>query len=403
MRLSNYPEYADDALYGRQPEVLWGTTAPDGDADSPVEWKSARDGTLYVRSDGTDSRVYQKRGNVPEDADWKELGLATGGTSVAAEIGVPLHTLYRVASNNAVEPLHTGSLKRTIPIPLVNILEVGSNNFFNAAANGGVLATDTTPIKEYTNGDTDSSARFRWAAGNSDPLHIQFPIPLDYDEASDFTFRVLAAMGGATNTPALTLESYFGVGGSKVTDTTGNITGTTPALYTATIAHADIPASAKTMSIEITPGSHGTDTLLLYSAEMEYTVKVGPYYGTVNGDTDSNRVVTWPAGDVTPVVFEVFLPSDLDDDENVLVNFWAKSGGATDTPALSLDSYFDEGDTKVEDDSAALTSSYAKKTATIAASDVPTTPHKLTVEVTPGTHSTDAVLLSMISVSYTRL
>lgn len=404
MRLSNFPEYADDPTLGRPPDILWGTTAPDGDADSPVEWKSARLGTLYVRSVASNTKLYQKQANVPEDADWIELGAATGATSVSASIPINLSNVWVTSGNNSYARVTSGVEKKTIPIPLGSLREVSSNNFINAAGNGGLLATDTTPIIEFTNGDTDSAVRLRWAAANVDAVALQVPIPLDYDEATAITLRAVAAMGGAADTPVIDIDTFFDVGDTKVEDATGAITGTTVAAYTATIAAADIPAGAKTVSIELTPAAHGTDTLLLYSLELEYNVaQTGVYYGTVNGDTDSNRVLTWPAGNATPVVFDTYLPADLDDGEDVTVTIWGKMASNNDTPVISLDSYFDEGDTKVEDDSSAFGDAYAAEVATIGAADVPTTPHKLTIELTPGAHATDALYVSAIFIGYTRL
>jgi hypothetical protein len=84
----------------------------------------------------------------------------------------------------------------------------------------------------------------------------------------------------------------------------------------------------------------------------------------------------------------------------VVIHFRAKSGGATDTPTIASDAYFNEGDTKVEDVSAALGAAYAEKTITIAAADVPAGAQTLTVELTPGAHTTDTIVLSAIWIEY---
>ena len=158
-----------------------------------------------------------------------------------------------------------------VPVPLTGIREVAANNLQNIAANGGLLATDTTPILEFTNGDTDSAWRMRWAAANVDPISFQVPLPPDIDEASNVTVHMLAAMGGAADTPVISADSYFNVGDTKVEDDSAAITGTTPAEYAITIAAADVPAGAQTMTVELTPGAHGTDTLLIYAVWVEYT------------------------------------------------------------------------------------------------------------------------------------
>ena len=170
-----------------------------------------------------------------------------------------------------------GPLARTgwIPVPLTALREVFSNNMTNIAGNGGVMASDTTPIFEYTNGDTDSTLRLRWAATNVDPVAFQTPLPPDLDFSAPLYVKLIAAMGGSTDTPVLTLESFFGVGDTKVSDTSSAITGSTAAQYTITIAAADLESNARkqTVSMEITPGAHGTDTFLLYAVSIEYTKK----------------------------------------------------------------------------------------------------------------------------------
>lgn len=160
-----------------------------------------------------------------------------------------------------------------IPIPLTSLREVFSNNMTNIAGNGGVMASDTTPIFEFTNGDTDSALRLRWASSNSDAVAWQMPLPPDLDPSNPLYVKLIAEMGGATDTPTLTLETFFGKGDTKVSDTSAAITGTTAAVYTITIAAADIETNVRKgfASFELTPGAHTTDTFVLYALWMEYT------------------------------------------------------------------------------------------------------------------------------------
>jgi hypothetical protein len=60
-----------------------------------------------------------------------------------------------------------------------------------------------------------------------------------------------------------------------------------------------------------------------------------------------------------------------------------------------------EGDTKIEGVSAALSSSFAEKTITIAAADIPVGAQTLSVELTPGSHTTDTIVLSSLWLEYT--
>lgn len=131
------------------------------------------------------------------------------------------------------------------------------------------------------------------------------------------------------------------------------------------------------------------------------TGSTGPKRDMANGDTDSGIVLTWAASNSDAIIFQVPLPPELDVASDVVVHFRAKSGGATDTPTIASDAYFNEGDTKVEDVSAALGAAYAEKTITIAAADVPAGAQTLTVELTPGAHTTDTIVLSSISIEYT--
>lgn len=125
-----------------------------------------------------------------------------------------------------------------------------------------------------------------------------------------------------------------------------------------------------------------------------------PKLDMANGDTDSGLLVTWAAENVDPVLFQVPLPPDLNTGKDLVIHLRAKMGGATDTPVINSDAYFNEGDTKVEDASAALGAAYAEKTITIAAADIPAGAQTLTVELTPGAHDNDTIVLSALWIEY---
>lgn len=160
-----------------------------------------------------------------------------------------------------------------IPVPLTQWREVGSNDIQALENHGGILAKDSTPILEYTNGDTDSALRLRFAANDVNPIVAQTPLPpdLDTDQALEIHFR--AAMAGATNSPVVSADSYFNEGDTKVEDDSAAVSGTSVAEKVITIAAADIPAGAQTLTVELTPGAHGTDALYIYATWIEYTRK----------------------------------------------------------------------------------------------------------------------------------
>lgn len=161
-----------------------------------------------------------------------------------------------------------------IALPLADWREIASNDIQTAAdgaakGSGGILASDTTPILEYTNGDTDSAIRINWAAGNTDPIAMQVPLPPDFNTATDLELHLRAGMGGSTDTPTIALDSFFNEGDTKVEDASGSVSDTISEVI-ATIAAADVPSGAQTLSVELTPGAHSTDALHVYAAWLEY-------------------------------------------------------------------------------------------------------------------------------------
>lgn len=157
-----------------------------------------------------------------------------------------------------------------VPVPLTAVREATANDIPAAAAHGGVLAKDTTPIFEFTNGDTDSALRLNWAASNSDAIVFQVPLPPDLDVASDVEVHLRAAMASTTDTPVIDIDSYFNEGDTKVSDASSALSDTIAEL-TIAIDAADVPAGAQTLTVELTPAAHTTDALHLYALWVEYT------------------------------------------------------------------------------------------------------------------------------------
>jgi hypothetical protein len=187
-----------------------------------------------------------------------------GGFTAAATVEAALAELYQ----------HVLSAQAFIPVALTSLRELTAGAIPNAAANGGLLASDTTPILNTANGDTDGAFRLSWAASNSDAVGFQIPLPPDFDGAANLEIHVRAAMAGATDTPTISCDSYFDEGDIKVADVSAAITGAAYAEYTITIAAADIPDTAQTFSVELTPGAHTTDALYLSAIWIEYKRKL---------------------------------------------------------------------------------------------------------------------------------
>lgn len=176
---------------------------------------------------------------------------------------------------NAVTAAKLSSTLATgfIPIPLTSFREVAANATINAAGNGGLLASDTTPIFERVNGATDKQQRINWAASNSDELVASFPYPPDLDDTAAVTVNLLMKMAGATDTPTVAVSYFEGVGDTNAGGNTAALGTTIAAAKSVTIAASDIGAYPAMASIGIVPGAHTTDAAWLYACWIEYTRK----------------------------------------------------------------------------------------------------------------------------------
>lgn len=181
----------------------------------------------------------------------------------------------------------------------------------------------------------------------------------------------------------------------SVADAGGIITGVTAeAALAETFVHVQSAQKFIPIPLFAVYESDATNATILTGATT-------PVLDMANGDTDSGLVLTWVASNSDAIIFQTPLPPDLDVASDVVVHFRATSGGATDTPTVAADSYFDEGDTKVEDTSAALGAAVAENVITIDAADVPAGAQTFTCELTPGAHTTDTVVISAIWIEYT--
>lgn len=159
-----------------------------------------------------------------------------------------------------------------IPVPLTQWRIVDTNDIPAAASNGGVPAKDTDPILEFVNGDTDSAIRLNWAATSVVPVTTQIVLGPDFDVSADLVLHLLCNSDAAVDTISMTSDSFFMLGDTKVSDTiSAGVNGTALTEHTITIAAADIPAGAQTLSIELTPGAHANDDLYVYATWFEHT------------------------------------------------------------------------------------------------------------------------------------
>lgn len=210
-----------------------------------------------------------------------ELDLDSNNTPVSAgtnELQALAVTTAKLAANAVTAAKVTSTMATGfINVPLESLREILTNDIGNAATaaatgSGGILAKDTTPILERINGATDKALRVAWAAGNADAVTFSIAYPPDLDDTAAITVNILAKMAGATDTPAITVAYFEGVGDTDAGGATGALS-TTLAKVSRTIAAGDVGAYPNAATVSLTPGTHGTDALHVHAIWIEYTRK----------------------------------------------------------------------------------------------------------------------------------
>ncbi len=158
-----------------------------------------------------------------------------------------------------------------IPVPLMSLKETTNLDVSNIAANGGVLASDTTPILEAIDAATDGCQRINWVGGNADQVTFQAALPPDFDYSNDLVLHSRIASAGTTDAVGFTLASYFNEADTAVADTSETNQTATYAEKICTIAAADIPSGAQTLTCGLTPVAHATNAMYLTALWFEYT------------------------------------------------------------------------------------------------------------------------------------
>lgn len=201
--------------------------------------------------------------------DVLHLPTPAGGTLTAGGIGTTQLAAAAVTAAKLTATLGTGFL----PLPLAQARLIATNDIAAIAASGGVLGLDTAPKLKRVNGATDKKLRIEWAAASVIPITWDVVYPPDLDDTAVATIKLLAAMAGATDTPTVAVNFFENVGDTNAGGNTGAVTGTTPTVYSRTIAAVDVGPVPAAASIELVPAAHGTDALYLYAAWVEYTRK----------------------------------------------------------------------------------------------------------------------------------
>lgn len=136
----------------------------------------------------------------------------------------------------------------------------------NIAGNGGILASDTTPVMGVDAAKTHS---ILWAASNSDVIATQIAVPSDVDFTRSVFFDLTTVSAGTTNAATITVDTYWNSGTVLTASCVGAAT-TTVTTATATFLTANLPTAATRLTLALTPAAHTTDTMSLFNVRMRY-------------------------------------------------------------------------------------------------------------------------------------
>lgn len=179
-------------------------------------------------------------------------------------------TEWLVSPNNDQTRYEPG----VIDVSLLTLREAVNFDVSNIVANGGILASDTTPILEAISAATDGCQRLLWAANNNDQVVIQVPLPADLDDTKDIVLHTEIASAGTTDAVGFTVDWFIDEADTKVVDTSQTNQTTTFGDKLTELGNADIPAGARKITIGLTPVGHTTDDMYLTAIKLVYAKRV---------------------------------------------------------------------------------------------------------------------------------
>jgi len=172
---------------------------------------------------------------------------------------------------NLIHDLITGNMLNstlgtgTIQLNLTAAREMGSGDYINAAGNGGILASDTTPALAKSNG----GSRATWVATNVDVLSWQTIAPVDFDPTQDLVINMIASMSNTNDTPTIAVGFIEAMSNTDEGGNTSAVSGTTPTQKSVTIAGNTLTGGNQ-WNITLTPGAHANDTVRVDAVWIEY-------------------------------------------------------------------------------------------------------------------------------------
>lgn len=162
---------------------------------------------------------------------------------------------------------------KELRIRLQDLREATTYDVGNGAANGGLLASDTSPSIKAINGATDGCQVVQWAAGNNDQVIFQVPL-IDAAQAP-IMLRLRYASSGTTDAATFNVGAFLDEGNAAA-----SAGGPTPPNQTVTFQNYVVTLDATAMQVEDTttltiglqpPFPHLTDAFLLSSISVIYS------------------------------------------------------------------------------------------------------------------------------------
>lgn len=239
-------------------------------------------------SDETPGATVEDPDDAAGDGQWIQVGVVADDSTIlallastsngegAALVGLEDAGAFTAATNleAAVAEIyqHLKTANAHVSFPLRSAREVSSGgDVDDIAANGGVLASDTTPILRA---DANESEEVAWVADDVDIVSWQVDLPKDFDGTAPATVDVYVASGTTDAASFALLTSWDAA--TQVTDAFDDAASKSATFHvvTATIAAADIPDAPTTVTLQLVPPAHTTNAILLKAVRMNYKRKL---------------------------------------------------------------------------------------------------------------------------------
>lgn len=162
--------------------------------------------------------------------------------------------------------------QRKVGVPIESLRLVSSDDDVgNIAAIGGVGASDADPVFA---GDAAGGFKWTWANGaHVGALGFSVSLADDFDGSRDVTLE-LELGSGTTDAFDCGVATTWD-GGTAVADAASDTATKSATRHTVsvTIDKADVPDSAKSVTVRLTPPAHATNGFVLYRVAMKHYTK----------------------------------------------------------------------------------------------------------------------------------